>query len=152
MVFAWTPVTASDECTFSELGILDDVKRIASARPGATIDPRNLRASWEVGDGTVEYFQAGGCHDYGKAAGSTMKSTEPRDANTVLKVAVELAQKFMGADDLKLVSNAVEAGTIEQDVNSENDDQFISHPIGEIVISHRFSNGVDTVAISWPAL
>jgi hypothetical protein len=152
MVFAWTPVAASDECTFSELGMLDEVKRIASANPGATIDPENLRATWEVGDGTVEYFEAGGCHDYGKAAGSTTKSTEPRDASAVLKVAVELAHKFMATDNLKLVSDAVEVGAIERGENSENDYQFISHPFGEIVISHRFSNGVDTVEISWPVL
>ena len=152
IVFAWTPVTASDECTFSELAILNEVKRIASAHPGATVDPKNLRASWEVGDGTVEYFEAGGCHDYGKAAGSTTKSTEPRDASAVLEVAVELVHIFMGADDLKLVSDAVELGAIERGEDSAIDYQFISHPIGEIVISHRFFKGVDTVEISWPVL
>jgi hypothetical protein len=152
MVFVWTPVAASDECTFSELGMLDDVKRIASAHPGATIDSQNLRASWEIGDGTVEYFEAGGCYDYGKAAGRTTKATELRDASAVLKVAVELAHKFMAADNLKLVSDAVEVGAIEQGEDSQNDYRFISHPFGEIVISHRFSNGVDTVEISWPVL
>jgi hypothetical protein len=152
MVFAWTPVAASDECTFSELGILKEVKRIASAHPGATVDPQKPRASWEVGDGTVEYFEAGGCHDYGKAAGSTTKSTEPRDASAVLEVAVELAQEFMSADNLKLVSDAIDVGAIERGGNSENGYQIISHPFGEIVISHRFSNDVDTVEISWPVL
>lgn len=152
MILAATPVTASDECTFSELGILNEVKRIASAYPGATVDPQFLRASWDVGEGTVEYFEAGGCHDYGKAAGRRTKSAEARDASAVIEVAVELAQKFMGADDLKLVSEAVDVGSVERSENSENDYQYISHPIGEIVISHRFVEGVDTVEISWPVL
>ena len=152
MILAATPVSASDECTFSELGILNEVKRIASTHPGATVDPQIPRASWDIGEGTVEYFEAGGCHDYGKAAGRTTESTEARNASAVIEVAVELAQKYMGALNLKRVSEAVEVSSIEQSQNSENSDQFISHPFGEIVISHRFADGVDTVEISWPAL
>ena len=158
MILAATPVSAADECTFSELGILNKVKRMASMHPGATVDPQNPRASWNIGEGTVEYFEAGGCHDYGKAAGRTTKSTEARDASAVIEVAVELAQKFMGALNLKRVSEAVEVGSIEQSQNSQNSQnsensyQFISHPFGEIVIGHRFAEGVDTVEISWSAL
>ena len=152
MLLTATPVTASDECTFSELGMLNEVKRIASAYPGATVDPQLLRASWDLDEGTVEYFEAGGCHDYGEAAGRKTRSAEARDASAVIKVAVELAQKFMGADDLKRVSEAVDVGSLEQSENSENHYQFISHPFGEILISHRFVEGVDTVEISWPVL
>jgi len=149
---AVTAVLAADECTFSESGMLQEVERVASAYPGATIYPKQLSASWIIGEGTIEFFAVGGCHDYGKTASRTTNSMEERNFDDVIRVALELGQKFMAVDVLELVSEAVE-GDFDVLTESGGDEfVFVDHPFGQIVISHSFSKGVDTVIISWPVL
>lgn len=152
IALAWmaVPVSASDECTFSEVGILDNIERVASAHAGASVDAEGHRASWSLSDGTVEYFEAGGCYDYGEAAGRSTKMAGPRKAEAVLKVAVALARKFMAEQNLERVIEAIDDGAIERVKTDGSDTQFISHPFGEIIISHSFTDGVDTVEIAWP--
>ena len=144
------PAFASDECTFSEVGILENIKHIADAHPGASVDSQRLRASWELDAGTVEYFEAGGCHDYGEKAGRETRMVEARDDDSVREVAIALARKFMTEQNLKLVVEAIDNRALEAVAGDETDTQFIGHPFGEIVISHSFVDGTDTVEVAWP--
>jgi len=144
------PAMASDECTFSEVGILENIKRIASTHSGATVESERLRASWELDAETVEYFEAGGCYDYGEKAGRATQLAKAHDVDTVLRVAIDLAQKFMTEQDRKLVIKAIENGAFETFASDETVTRTIGHPFGEIVISHSFAEGTDTVEIAWP--
>lgn len=150
LVWLAVPAIASDECTFSEVGTLENIKRVASSYPGSSVDSKRLRASWELDEVTVEYFEAGGCYDYGEKAGRATQMGKARDANAVLEVAIELAQKFMTEQDRKRVMEAIENGAIERFPGDETDIQFVGHPFGEIVITHSFADGTDAVEIAWP--
>jgi hypothetical protein len=46
------------------------------------------------------------------------------------------------------LSDAIESDAVERETNGTEDFLFVAHPIGEIVISHTFSDGFDTVEIS----
>ena len=150
LVWLGVPVGASDECTFSEVVILENVKRVASAHPGASVDSERLRASWDLDEVTVEYFEAGGCYDYGETAGRATRMVKARDADAVLEVAIELAQEFMTEQDRKRVMEAIDDDAIERVAADKADALFIGHPFGEIVITHNFADGTDTVEIAWP--
>lgn len=150
LVWLAVPAIASDECTFSEVGILENIKRVASVHPGASVDSQLLRASWELDEGTVEYFEAGGCYDYGEKAGRSTRMVEARDADAILEIAIELARKFMTEQDRKRVIEAIDDSAFEWHAGDETGAQFIGHPFGEIVISHIFADGTDTVEIAWP--
>lgn len=144
------PAAASDECTFSDVGILENIKRVASAHPGASVDSERLRAFWELDADTIEYFEAGGCYDYGQKAGRATQTTEVRDVDAVLRVAIDLAQKFMTEQDRNRVNEAIDDGAYETIASDETDTRIIGHPFGEVVISHSFADGTDTVEIAWP--
>jgi hypothetical protein len=141
---------ASDECTFSEVGILENIKRVAAAHAGATIDSERLRASWKLDERTVEYFEAGGCYDYGEKAGRATRMAEARDADSVLEVAIALARKFMTEQNRKLVIEVIDNRAFETVAGDGTNTQLIGHPFGEVVISHSFADGIDTVEIAWP--
>lgn len=147
------PITSADEeCTFSQAGMLQEVRRVASAFPGAVIDNNLIRASWEVDGEVVETFSANGCHDYGKQARRITKETERRDVNDVKAVALELGRKFMAADDFDTLHQAL-MGSIEFVHDSEKSEYMvIDHRFGEILITHSFANGVDSIGVSWPEL
>ncbi len=150
LVWLAVPAVASGECTFSEVGILENIKRIASAHPGASVDSESLRASWKLDAETVEYFEAGGCYDYGEKAGRATRMVKARDANAVLEVAIDLARKFMTEQDQQRVIEAIDDGVFEVIAEDGADTRLIGHSFGEIVVSHSFADGTDTVEIAWP--
>lgn len=132
--------------------MLQEVERVAGAYPGATIRPKLLIATWELGEGTVESFSVSGCHNYGKAASRTTRSTERLSVDEVIKVALELAEKFMDAGDFDLFSKAVEGNFKFVGESDGIEYVLVEHPFGEIALTHSFDDSTDTIVISWPAL
>ena len=151
LVFA-TLIYADDDCTFSRTGMLAEIERIANEHTRTSIDTEKLRATWTLDDGSTEYYEVGGCYDYGKAAGRITQLAKKRNTEGAIRLAMELARKYLTSTDLELVSDAIESDSVERETNGTEDFVFVAHPIGEIVISHTFSGGFDTVEISWPYL
>ena len=151
IVFA-TLVHADDDCTFSRTAMLAEIEQVANEHTRTSIDTENLRATWVLDDGSTEYYEVGGCYDYGKAAGRITQLAEKRDAEAAIRVAIELARKYLTSADLELVSDAIESDCVERETYGIKHFVVVAHPIGEIVISHTFSDGFDTVEISWPYL
>lgn len=150
LVWLVIPAIASDECTFTEVGVLENIKRVASAHPGASVDSDSLRASWKLDAETVEYFEAGGCHDYGEKAGRATRMVKARDVDAVLEVAIELAREFMTEQDQQRVIEAINSGAFEKVAANGAEARLIEHPLGEIVVSHSYAAETDTVEIAWP--
>jgi hypothetical protein len=152
LLLAATGACASDECTFDEREMLQEVKRVARAYPGATIEARLLSASWATGNGTIESFSVSGCHDYGKTASRKILSKRRRSLDDVIRVALELGEKFMEVDAFDVFSEAVEGDFDIVRESGGNEYVFINYPLGEIALSHSFEDGTDTVVISWSVL
>jgi len=149
----FAPSAQSDEdCTFSNAGVLESVKRIAEQFPGALIDDEQIRATWVLDNGDLEFYSRGGCHDLGGAAGRVTRMPERRNPEAVRAVIVELAQKFLQDPEAKLVLDAFEIGSDETDAIDSKEFIYINHPFGEIVVTHTFADGSDTVEIAWPIL
>ncbi|MDH3275339.1 MAG: hypothetical protein OEM99_12475 [Gammaproteobacteria bacterium] len=151
IVFA-TLIHADDDCTFSRTAMLTEIKQIANEHARTSIDTEKLRATWTLEDGNTEYYEVGGCYDYGKAAGRITQLARKRNTEAAIRVAMELARKYLTSTDLKLLSDAIESESVERETSGAEDFFFVAHPIGEIVISHTFSDGFDTVEISWSYL
>ncbi len=142
---------ADEECTFDGAGMVENVRNVASRYPGASIDVKNIRATWSLENGNVEYYEVGGCYDFGSAVGRATQLTEERSNDDVLQAAVALGQKYLPKIEFELLSRAVKSGNYEYGAQSVGEFFLIEHPRGgEIVISHEFVDGTDTVEVSWP--
>ena len=143
---------AEEGCTFSNQGILENVKRIANRFPGASVDSEKIRATWVHENGDAEYYSEGGCYDLGGAAGRVSQMSERRSFDSVRHVVLELAQRFLPDSEAKRISSAFESGSYETLKGDSEEFIFIRHPFGEITITHRFVDGSDAVEIAWPIL
>lgn len=143
---------SNEDCTFSIAGVLESVKRIAEQFPGALIDDEQIRATWVLGNGDLEFYSSGGCHDLGGAAGRVTRMSESRDPEAVRAVVVELVQKFLQDPEAELILDAFETGSYETHAIDSKKLMFIDHPFGEIVVTHTFADGSDTVEVAWPIL
>jgi len=143
---------AEEDCTFSSQGILENVKRIASRIPGASVDSENVRAKWVHENGDSEYYYESGCYDLGGAAGRVSQMSERRSSDSVRHVVLELAQRFLPDSEAKRIFSAFESGSYETGKSDSEEFIFIRHPFGEITITHRFVDGSDAVEIAWPIL
>jgi hypothetical protein len=145
-------VHADDDCTFSQSGMLQDVERIAEQFPGASIDAERLRVTWVVENGDIEYYSVGGCYDLGGAVGRVSQLAEKRSGEAVSRVVLELARKFLPDAEAERISDAMESSSYDLGTSGSEDFMAIGHPLGEIVVSHRFAEGSDIVEVSWPVL
>ena len=143
---------AEEDCTFSSQGVLENVKRIASRIPGASVDSENVRATWVHENGDTEFYSEGGCYDLGGAVGRVSQMSERRNSDSVRHVVLELAQRFLPDSEVKRISSAFENGSFETGKSDSEEFIFIRHPFGEITITHRFVDGSDAVEVAWPIL
>jgi hypothetical protein len=145
-------VSAAEECTFRKDGMLQEVRRVASAFPGAKINSDLQIASWEVDGQVVETFSASGCHDYGKLARRISSLPEKRSIDEVVEVALQLGRKFMAADVFDVMHQALDADFEVVRESDEFEYVIVHHMFGEILITHGFADGVDSIGVSWPVL
>jgi hypothetical protein len=143
---------ADEVCTFDSQGILENVNRIANRFPGASIDPEKIRATWIYENGDAEYYSEGGCYDLGGSTGRVSQMSERRSSDLVRHVVLELAQRFLPVSEAKRISSAFESGSYETHKGDSEELIFIRHPLGEIIITHRFVDGSDHVEVAWPIL
>ena len=143
---------ADEDCTFDSQGILENVNRIANRFPGASVDSKRIRATWVHENGDAEYYSEGGCYDLGGAAGRVSQMSERRSSDSVRRVVLELAQRFLPDSEAKRISSAFESGSYEIHTGDSEEFIFIRHQFGEITITHRFVDGSDAVEIAWPIL
>ena len=145
-------VQADEDCTFNSQAILENVDRSAKRFPGASVDSEKIRATWVYENGDSEYYSEGGCYDLGGAAGRVSQMSERRSSDSVRQVVIELAQRYLPDSEAKRISRAFENGSYETHASDSAEFVFIRHPIGAIIITHRFADGFDTVEVAWPIL
>ena len=152
VVFSASFVQADDDCDFTKQGMIDNVERIAVRFPGASVNLAEPRAIWVRDDGESEYYTIGGCYDLGGAAGRVTPMSERRSSDAVRRVALELAKRFLPESEAARISSAFKNGSYQTNASESEEFIFIGHPFGEIVITHRFAVGSDTVEIAWPII
>lgn len=152
VMFSASFVQADDDCDFTKQRMIDIVERIANRLPGASVNLAEPRATWKRDDGESEYYTIGGCYDLGGAAGLVTPMTERRSSDAVRRVALELAKRFLPETEAARISRAFKEGRYQ--ANATDSEEFISigHPFGEIIITHRFAAGTDTIEIAWPII
>lgn len=150
LIFCASFARADDDCTFSKPGILENIERIAERFPGAFVDTEKNRATWARENGDSEYYNESGCYDLGGAAGRVTQMSERRSSEAVRQVVLELAERFLPYTEAARISSAFKNGSYESHANDSEDFIFIEHPFGEIVVTHRFEQGSDTVEVAWP--
>ena len=68
------------------------------------------------------------------------------------RVVLELARKYLPDAEAERISDAMESRSYDLGTSGSEDFMAIGHPLGEIVVSHRFAEGSDIVEVAWPVL
>ena len=148
----------AQECTFDQEHQAQVIQNVFQAFPGASRSTEDV-LTWELSDSARETFSYGGCFDFGSVISNSTNVEIPRSRESVMQIAMVLAEKFWGREFIGSSSATVAlASAVARD-------EFKFEPVdgGEIYhvpdpmyvqfyIEHRFQHGTDTVAVVYQGL